>query len=219
MVLGAFLIALLGCSQGNTSQESSNEVIKYAESSKSQQLISPDQTIQGHWMYEKLNDEMRGTSTLSASLTSSNQFEFAAPYNGGTNLTMEIEQDTINPPSVMFTISKGRYACNTALNNCYASIKFDDHEIEKINLAESAKYYSADTLYIMNPKQSKKFIQSIATFKKVIIELPFAREGRKQFTFNLPGLNWNMKTMSMQRDASDNIRSHAKMKHQANYAL
>ena len=51
--------------------------------------------------------------------------------------------------------------------------------------------HSSEALFIMYDKTEDKIINQIKSSKKLIVEVPFYQEGKKQFTFNVSDLEWN----------------------------
>lgn len=51
--------------------------------------------------------------------------------------------------------------------------------------------HSSDLLFVAYDKTESKIIEQLKNSKKLVIEVPFYQEGKKQFTFNVNGLEWN----------------------------
>lgn len=142
-----------------------------------------------NWSYNQKTDEMRGTKTKFAFISSDNRVQFDFPYNGGSYLDITLRKRSAEPTEIMFTISDGQYSCDTISDSCFTSVKFDDGNIHNIELSSTTDY-SSDVLFISNDYDVDAFIKSLKKSKKLIIELPFYQEGKKQFSFTVSELNW-----------------------------
>jgi hypothetical protein len=193
ILLGVFLgVSACGQKENSTEVESNTthktEILRKDE--HSEQLDQATVQKEGSkWVYEESNDEMRGVKTKFAFIDSDNQVNFNSPYDGGSYLRTIIRQKANGPMEVIFTISKGQYSCDTISNNCFASLKFDNKEIQEIQL-DGTTDYSSDVLFIKSSKDSEKFIRDITKANSLIVELPFYQEGNKQFKFSSDDLKW-----------------------------
>ncbi|MFW2082272.1 hypothetical protein ACNPQK_15000 [Acinetobacter guillouiae] len=197
--LMGFCVLLNGCSDKNKAIEINNNA-EIKESSQSDvvsiakpspeikpEIITPEPT--SNWNYNQKNDDMRGIITKFASISSDNRVQFDFPYNGGSYLDITLRKRATEPTEIMFTINDGQYSCDTISESCFASVKFDDGHIQNIELSATTDY-SGDVLFISNDYDVDTFIKSLKKSKKLIIELPFYQEGKKQFSFTVSGINW-----------------------------
>ncbi|OTG78500.1 hypothetical protein B9T31_17590 [Acinetobacter sp. ANC 4558] len=150
--------------------------------------VEPAKPI-SNWSYNQKTDEMRGTKTKFASISSDNQVQFDFPYNGGSYLDITLRKRSAEPTEIMFTINDGQYSCDTISDSCFASVKFDNGDIHNIELSSTTDY-SSDVLFISHDYDVDTFIKSLKKSKKLIIELPFYQEGKKQFSFTVSEINW-----------------------------
>jgi len=88
----------------------------------------------------------------------------------------------------MVSITKGQILCG--IQNCETAFKFDNGEVQSITMSEPDSH-SSDLLFVAYDKTESKIIEQLKNSKKLVIEVPFYQEGKKQFTFNVNGLEWN----------------------------
>lgn len=194
VLLLGLVVGLVGCGKNDYSSkdlgvaDSSSSVSQAFDLDRKEVAISKPTS---NWTYEERKDEMRGIVSKFAMISSDNQVQFDFPYDGGSNLGITLRQKTSNPTEVIFIISKGQYSCSSVSDNCYASVKFDNKNIQKIKLSGTSDH-SSDILFIENDQDVDRFIQSVLNSEQLIIELPFYQEGNKQFKFTLQGLKWEL---------------------------
>lgn len=140
-----------------------------------------------NWQYEISKDEMRGIESRFATTVSANTVDFDFPYNGGSKLILALRKRG-SDVDVMVSITKGQILCG--VQNCEAAFKFDNGEVQSITMSEPDNH-SSDLLFIAYDKTESKIISQLKNSKKLVIEIPFYQEGRKQFTFDVSGLEWN----------------------------
>lgn len=140
-----------------------------------------------NWQYETSKDEMRGIESRFATTVSANTVDFDFPYNGGSKLILALRKRG-SDVDVMVSITKGQILCG--VQNCEAAFKFDNSEVQSVTMSEPDNH-SSDLLFIAYDKTESKIISQLKNSKKLVIEIPFYQEGRKQFTFDVSGLEWN----------------------------
>lgn len=195
-ILFALSIIFVGCTEKPKIDESSHVSDQSVASEVSIDNIPSENiaevtelTSAFNWTYDQTTDEMRGTKSKFASIVSDNVVQFGFPYDSGSNLNITLRKLSNDPTEVMFTISDGQYSCNTISGNCFAAVKFDDGNIKNIEL-NGTNDYSSDVVFIANDYDVDNFIGSLRKSKKLIVELPFYQEGRRQFSFTISGLDW-----------------------------
>lgn len=140
-----------------------------------------------NWQYETSKDEMRGIESKFATTVSTNTVDFDFPYNGGSKLILALRKRG-SEVDVMVSITKGQILCG--VQNCEAAFKFDNGEVQSVTMSEPDNH-SSDLLFIAYDKTESKIISQLKNSKKLVIEIPFYQEGKKQFTFDVSGLEWN----------------------------
>ena len=145
------------------------------------------ESTEKNWKYDSTKDEMRGIESKYAVAVSSNTVNFDFPYSGGSKLILTLRKKG-NETDVMVAISKGQFLCG--FRGCEAAFKFDDGNIQSITMSDPDNHAS-DLLFVAYDKTEHKIIQQLKNSKKLVIEVQFYREGKKQFIFDVSGLNWH----------------------------
>ena len=140
-----------------------------------------------NWQYETSKDEMRGIESKFATTVSTNTVDFDFPYNGGSKLILALRKRG-SDVDVMVSITKGQILCG--VKNCEAAFKFDNGAVQSITMSEPDSHAS-DLLFVAYDKTESKIISQLKNSKKLVIEVPFYQQGKKQFTFDVSGLEWN----------------------------
>lgn len=172
-ILSAILL-LAACSSEN--QERPNE----------QAAIAAEPAVTPNWEYSTSTDEMRGTKSQHATTLSTNSIDFEFPYNGGSHLGLTLRKNN-EGQDIIVAIDKGQFICG--IQDCEAAFKFDDGSVQQITMVGTDDHKS-DVLFVAYDKTEAKIIQEIKKSKKMIIELPFYQEGKRQFIFNVENLEW-----------------------------
>ena len=163
-----------------------NEIEKeYSKKTKEDKKIADVGSInqtQPTWEYEKEGNEMGDTSNY-AKLKSSNQVNLRYPY-GGTHGNIVIRK-TNGKNEVLFIVNDGQMDVSI-VDGVDIRVKFDDENPKTYSMspAESGSY---EVIFFPNPNN---LIKKIKNSKKVVVEVPFFRDGRKIFTFDTENLNY-----------------------------
>lgn len=136
------------------------------------------------WTYNEQMDEMRGTVTKTARLTSSNEVNLQFPY-GTVSGYIEVRKRPTDGLNVMFLVDKGQILCRS-YSDGHVSVKFDDQPIKRY-ACDGASDGSSDIAFLSN---ESGFLANLKKSKKVIIEAEFYRQGNQQFAFDTAGLDW-----------------------------
>jgi len=136
-----------------------------------------------NWSYTSSKDEMRGTTTRFAMISSDNQLNFGFPYSrGAANLTVrQRPEDGLN----IIVQVEGQFTCSSFTDDT-VSVKFDDGPIRQYDCS-TASDGSADTLFI---RGAAGFLAKLQKAEKLIIEAEFFQQGRHQMVFSTNGLEW-----------------------------
>lgn len=135
------------------------------------------------WHYFFWNDEVRNKKVYTARVASLNSVEFDFPYSGKDSLIISIRKHPEYGNDVIFHVTRGQFNCS--YDNCTDLINFDG-KLEKLTLVESG---DGSSNYIF-AKYHDTIIKKLLNSEKVVIELPFYREGKRQFEFATEGLKW-----------------------------
>jgi hypothetical protein len=137
------------------------------------------------WDYENDTDQMRGTSTKTASVTSDNTVNLDFPY-GDVHGQLWVRKRGTGPLDAAFEVEKGQILCNS-FSESVVSIKFDDGPIQKFRCTDASD--GSDNVAFLLP--AARFLSEVRKSKRAIVEAEFYQQGRQQFTFDTAGLKWN----------------------------
>ncbi len=135
------------------------------------------------WTYSESKDEMRGSTSKAANLSSTNTLQLSAPY-GATNPVLTVRKD----PKFGFNIfisSDGQPLCRS-YNDDTLSVKFDNGPIREWSCSEAAD--GSPGIVFFDREQS--FLAAIKKAKKMVVEVNYYDAGRQQITFPVAGLKW-----------------------------
>lgn len=141
--------------------------------------LSPLAAMASSWVYHESKDEMRGTSTYSAELKSTNVKEFSSPYDGESSLTiLMVSQDDKNILGIALVLSNGRMTCQGA-GKCIISAKFDDGPIKEFSASPAGRSGNA-----IGINDISSFAGLLKGSRSVFVEVPVYQEGAVQFKFS-----------------------------------
>lgn len=138
--------------------------------------------IEDHWVYDYIKDDLRDNTTEIAENKSLNEVNFDFPYNGGSNLILNIRKNHTGT-DLYFVISRGQFLCGL-IDGCDIAFRFDDGEILKVR-AIGSDSHASDILFIKNTSMTLKLIEKIKKSKKLIVAPKFYQYGEVQFTFDV----------------------------------
>ena len=185
--VGLVLLVLYGIGTCAEKSTDSKPLQASSATAPSNQAEGEDAANSQNWQYETSKDEMRGIESKFATTVSTNTVNFDFPYNGGSKLILTLRKRG-SEVDVMVSITKGQILCG--IQNCEAAFKFDGGSVQSITMSEPDNH-SSDMLFVSYDKTESKIINQLKSSKKLVIEVPFYQEGRKQFTFDVSGLKWN----------------------------
>ncbi|MBX7458310.1 hypothetical protein K3152_08640 [Qipengyuania sp. 1NDH17] len=135
------------------------------------------------WSVSEQKDELRGTTDRFAEVTSNNSVRFDFPYCCDSRLRMTVRKTQQYGEDVIFQISDGQIVCR--IRDCAGMISIDGKP-ERLSLNRSADGDST----VVFAQYPAAIIRKLKSSEKVIVELPFYREGNRQFKFDTAGLEW-----------------------------
>lgn len=134
-----------------------------------------------NWEYTQKTDSMDNKVIYWAISQSLNQHEFDFPYNGGSNMNLQVRFMN-GRNEILLAITKGQFLAY----NEYVRIKFDDGQAFKYTI-NSTSDGSSDYIFVNG---ANSIISALKKAKKCMIEAPFYQSGRVSFNFNIEGLDW-----------------------------
>jgi hypothetical protein len=145
---------------------------------------APD--VRPTWTYSTNADAMRGVTSELAMIESTTELEFSPPY-GRTHLVIFLRHD---PPgalhvgdTVIIGVEHGQFDCRS--DNCTINYKVDTNKVAPWPGEETRTSSGAIIL-----EKNGEWISKIRGGTHLVIESGFFHEGRRQFEFNISGLNW-----------------------------
>ena len=174
-ILLALVAGLAGCG-GNKgpSEEEFLRDIREAEAKKT-------------WEVVVSKDDMRGTELKWLAVRSENNASLEFPYDGQNKLQLDVLDSKTNSPRIFLTIDKGQYDCDSY--GCSAYVKFGNSPVQSITFIPHNTSGGDGTILKLKSGGEEAFMSNIRNFKKITVELPFYRQGTRQFIFDTTGFN------------------------------
>lgn len=195
----ALATSLMGCSKSPEAQAAENAADMLADNMEAQadamdELanktagVSPAQPkgsagSETAWTYTETKDEMRGSISKVAHLSSTNTLQLSPPY-GATNPVLTVRKDPKFGFNIFIT-SDGQPLCRS-YNDDTLSVKFDNNAIREWSCSEAAD--GSPGIVFFDREQS--FLAAIKKAKKMVVEVNYYDAGRQQITFPVAGLKW-----------------------------
>lgn len=136
------------------------------------------------WKYETDTDKMTSKLKFFAIIKSTNQLNFAAPYDGGSTAAITVRNQN-KKNEVILSIDKGQFVCDVN-DGCAIKIRFDNDPAITCRGNEPSDY-SSTTLFI---DPASKIIMHAKKAKKMIVQAEFYQEGLQEMEFNVDGFKW-----------------------------
>lgn len=165
-----------------SSQSKSTTTVATDSGSQSPLAAAPTKSA-SKWSYSEDVDQMRGSKTRYASVTSENELSFGFPYKGG-RATLTLRRRPEDGLNVILDV-KGQFLCSSFRNNTVA-VKFDDGPIQRFACLEPSDARTGE-IFI---NSENRFVAKLRKARTVIIEAEFYQEGRRQMQFDVAGLDW-----------------------------
>lgn len=164
-------MSLLGCDKNN-----SNRAVDKTQNKKELKAEN--------WQVIHAKDEMRGLENNWLATRSTNNADLSFPYDGENRLQLDVV-DVAKPEQRLFlTIDKGQYDC--ASYGCDIAVKFGNSPIQIVNFTRYDVPGNDGRTLIYSPN-SNFFIKNLENFNQIIIEVPFYKDGTRQFKFDTSG--------------------------------
>lgn len=137
----------------------------------------------GKWTYEQKVNQT-GSTVYKAFVMSPDSLKFSFPYTGGSTATLTIRQID-DRTTVYLEVSKGQF--NRSFQGGDARIRFDGKPTIKYSF--SAAENGRANIIFFNSEQA--LIDQLKASRKIIIDVEFYAQGRRQIAFRTAGLDWN----------------------------
>ncbi|MDV7379930.1 hypothetical protein R4466_04800 [Acinetobacter baumannii] len=178
------IISLVGCtkSESNLSSEKSAKNAVNSTNEKVQNSV----VEKNNWQLKVSKDEMREVETKWLSTISLNNADLSFPYDGDNHMHLDILDSKSGQPRIFLTIDKGQYDCGRSVCNSY--IKFGNSPVQMADFSVHDVAGGDGKILIFNGN-SDAFLKNIRRINNIIIEVPFYRDGSRQFKFDTSGFN------------------------------
>lgn len=148
------------------------------------QLHAEKNPVGRQWRYGINTDEMSGTVTRSASVESTNSFEFDFPYTGSQHATLQLRRHPRWGNDVILSIERGQILCSS-YSECPVRVRFDDSPAKVYHGTEPADN-SSETVFIPS---YDAFVKKLSTAKRVRIEVNVFQQGALMAEFDVTGFD------------------------------
>lgn len=139
-----------------------------------------------NWEVIVNKDEMLNKEKKWLSIVSENSANLSFPYEGENYLRLDILDSKDSNPRIFVRINKGQYDCG--LNGCYSLVKFGNNPAQQLDFNKHDTPGGDGTILSFSGN-SVAFLKNVRKFNTIIIELPFYRDGTRQFLFKTAGFN------------------------------
>lgn len=139
--------------------------------------------IGSQWTYLSDTDSMTGKKSYSATVTSSNSFNFDFPYQGEQNAKLTLRNHDRHGKDVIFFIDKGQILCHTY--NCRVQMRIDDKAPIALTGTEPADN-STEAVFI--PAYSR-LIRDLPKAKTLRVEVLIFQHGPLVAEFDVSGFD------------------------------
>ena len=133
------------------------------------------------WNYNSYEDDMSGKQVATASVSSSNSFEFDFPYQGEQKARLTLRRHPRWGNDVIFAIEKGQLLCHTY--NCAIRVPFDDAPAQTFTGTEPEDN-SSEVVFI--PAYGT-FARKLPQARRVRIEAAVYQQGTLVADFDVDG--------------------------------
>ncbi|WP_151724412.1 hypothetical protein [Acinetobacter ursingii] len=137
-----------------------------------------------NWQVIHAKDEMRGSENNWLATRSTNNADLSFPYDGENRLQLDVVDVGKTEQRLFLTIDKGQYDC--ASYGCDIVVKFGNAPLQIINFTRYDVPGNDGRILIYSPN-SNFFIKNLENFNQITIEVPFYKDGTRQFKFDTSG--------------------------------
>lgn len=127
---------------------------------------------------------MRGTVNRWTERASSNAVRFDFPYAGGSRVYLRLQQNGAEQTRLVFWVTRGQFSC---ASDCAIALKLDDGDVMTLRTFAGDR---PDVLFVGEHVFGADLLERLKSARRAMVELPFYREGERQFDFDLRGLRW-----------------------------
>ncbi len=150
---------------------------------EAERLNGVDVNAVSNWDYSNDEDKM-GTRIKTATSTAKEVLEFDFPYQGGSIAYFTIRRKG-GQTDMYLRVSKGQFIANT-YDESTCRIRFDQGKPVTFGILPAADY-SSDIIFF---ESEQAILKRIRKAKKIVVEVEFYKEGKRQIEFDVNGLKW-----------------------------
>jgi len=187
----AFVGLMILAPKTNTAETSTTQTaattpaeVPDAKPSASAETVPVPEAPASKWSYSESEDEMRGTKSRFASITSENEVDLDFPY-GEQRGKLTLRKNPSSGLNIMFAVDEGQILCNS-FTNTKISVKFDGGPVRSMSCTGTDDG-SSHVAFFTN---EGPVLAGLKKAKRTIIEADFYQKGSQQFVFETAGLNW-----------------------------
>lgn len=142
------------------------------------------ESIGKQWSYSTFKDDMTSKTGYSASVTSTNSFEFEFPYQGKQHARLTLRKHPRWGNDILFSIEKGQILCHS-YGDCSVRVRFDEGPAMTLTGTDPSDN-STETVFIPG---FQRFSSQLAKAKTVRIEVNVFHQGALTATFDVSGFD------------------------------
>jgi hypothetical protein len=143
------------------------------------QVTKSNQISKSKWVTKTKTDKMTSKTWVTSTVDSSNSLSLDFPYQGRNRGQLIIRKDVEGLDAVIVAVDKGQIQCNS-WESCVISVRFDDADPIRVNAIGPAD--NDTTVVFIN--EEKTFIENATKATRILISLPFFRNGQQILEFN-----------------------------------
>ncbi len=175
------IVGLVSCAKSDNNLSAEKNTVNSAD-----KIIQNQNEEKRNWKVIVSKDEMRDIETKWLSTVSLNNADLSFPYDGNNHMRLDILDSKIGQPRIFLTIDKGQYDCGRYVCNSY--IKFGNSPVQMADFSVH-DVDGGDGKILIFTGNSNAFLKNIRNINNITIEIPFYRDGTRQFKFDTSGFN------------------------------
>lgn len=169
----------------STAENSDPEPTANAAATSDAAAAPPPRPPSRNWTYRSDVDEMRDTAIHHACTESRDQVHLGWPY-GSQRVRLCVRQHPRFGQDVIVRLNdEGQFLCSS-YDGCTVRVRFDQGEVSGFS-ASGPSDNSTNSIFIQN---DERFLRSLKSASRVIVEAEFYQAGSQQMTFETAGLEW-----------------------------
>lgn len=169
----------MGCSKKDNNLSAEDEARNAINSAND--ALETQEVEKKNWEVVVSKDEMRGIESKWLATASINNADLNFPYDGENHLYLNVLDSKTDAPRIFLIIEKGQYDCEEY--GCNSYVKFGNNPVEMVDFSIH-NTDGGDGKILSFKGDAKNFLNNIRKFNSITIEIPFYRDGSRQFKFD-----------------------------------